>query len=131
MVKKKILDYTAEELLQFARDNYPQYFIKPTKKLKKSVYFRRTVMYLLWDIGIKVGEIAKMLGESHANVSIALPRVRSYFSTDGATLFFECYNEFVEKFNSHKTLKSNDSLVANTQENGSNSQSAVSNLVFG
>jgi hypothetical protein len=112
MVKKEIVSYTAEELLQFARDNYPQYFIKPTKKLKKSVYFRRTVMYLLWDIGIKVGEIAKMLGESHANVSIALPRVRSYFSTDGATLFFECYNEFVNKFNSHKNQLSDAGITS-------------------
>lgn len=102
MVVVPIKKSTTDELMKFARETYPEHFIKPTTKHKKSLYFRRTVMHLLWSNGEKVGVIANNLGESHANVSIALPKVRAYFTTDGSDLFFECYNEFVKEYNKQK-----------------------------
>ena len=108
MVRKQIDPFTTMEIVEFTRAHYPKALIKPTTKHKKDLYIRRTLILLLWESGVKVGVIAKLIGETHANVSIALPKVRAYFTTDGSDLFFELYNEFVEKYNSQKTTDENE-----------------------
>ena len=125
MVRKQINPFTTMDIVEFTRAHYPKALIKPTTKHKKDLYIRRTLILLLWESGVKVGMIAKLIGETHANVSIALPKVRAYFTTDGSDLFFELYNEFVEKYNTHTNAKSTD----NNEGVQSDSESIVSPLV--
>ena len=86
-------------------------------------------MYLLWKDGVKVVDIAKMLGETHPNVSIALPITRSYFTTYGFDLFAECYNEFIENFNLYLKSK-NENTSGNITEADAESKRDVSPLVY-
>ena len=129
MVRKQINPFTSKELMDFAREHYPESFIKPTTKHRKHLYIRRTVILLLWESSVKVGEIAKLLGETHPNVSIALPKITSYFTTDGSDLFFKCYNEFVEKYNNQQSKNQDESASRNTSETNSESQRDVSFVV--
>ena len=125
MVRKQIDPFTTMEIVEFTRAYYPKALIKPTTKHKKDLYIRRTLILLLWESGVKVGMIAKLIGETHPNVSIALPKVRAYFTTDGSDLFFQLYNEFVEKYNTYK----NEIASRNTSETDGEPQRDVSSLV--